>query len=453
MRTESLFKEHINQQQLEWMEALKHTGCADHAVLVYSGKLHYHFADDHAGTFRAWGHFLRWIPVDRPDFFVLLRAGHQPQFLPVLPSDYWHDQHLEMPEWWASSFDIRPLLSVADLGKALRAAQVSAERLIFLGEDEKLAASLGCEAHQINPKILLTWLDYHRAYKSDYEVHCLADANELALNGHQAAHECFLAGGDEYDIHMAYLQACRVLDSELPYNNIVALNANGAILHYQHKRRYPQALSQKSTNQVLLIDAGCRWHSYCSDITRTWCAPGVHNDFLALLEGMQTLQTAIVDEIRVGSSFVELHKSTHAKLAQLLIDSRLCYGSAEQLLAKGITRAFLPHGLGHLLGLQVHDVGGRLADAHGNFAPPPAEFPTLRTTRAIEERMVFTIEPGLYFIPVLLDALRAGPDSGLLNWPLIEQLQPLGGIRIEDNIWVAPHGAHNLTRRPLLQSN
>jgi Xaa-Pro dipeptidase len=453
MRTESLFKEHINQQQLEWMDALKHSGCADHAVLVYSGKLHYHFADDHAGTFRAWGHFLRWIPVDRPDFFVLLRAGRQPQFLPVLPNDYWHDQHLDMPEWWASSFDIRPLLSVTDLGKALRDAQVSAERLIFLGEDEKLAASLGCEAHQINPTILLTWLDYQRAYKSDYEVHCLADANALALNGHQAAHESFLAGGDEYDIHMAYLKACRALDSELPYNNIVALNANGAILHYQHKKRFQQTLSQKPANQVLLIDAGCRWHSYCSDITRTWCAPGVHNDFQALLEGMQTLQTAIVDEIRVGSSFVELHKSTHAKLAQLLIDSRLCYGSAEQLLAKGITRAFLPHGLGHLLGLQVHDVGGRLADAHGNFAPPPVEFPTLRTTRAIEERMVFTIEPGLYFIPVLLDALRAGSDSGLLNWQLIEQLQPLGGIRIEDNIWVAPHGVHNLTRRPLAQGS
>ena len=94
MHTESLFKDHINQQQLEWMDALDHCGCAGHAVLIYSGKLHYHFADDHAGNFRAWGHFLRWIPVDRPDFFVLLRAGHAPQFLPVLPNDYWHDQHV-----------------------------------------------------------------------------------------------------------------------------------------------------------------------------------------------------------------------------------------------------------------------------------------------------------------------------------------------------------------------
>ncbi len=453
MHTESLFKDHINQQQLEWMDALDHCGCADHAVLIYSGKLHYHFADDHAGTFRAWGHFLRWIPVDRPDFFVLLRAGHAPQFLPVLPNDYWHDQHLDMPEWWASSFDIRTLLSVADLGKALRDAGVSADQLIFLGEDEQLAATLGCNTDQVNPPKLLTWLDYQRAYKTDYEVHCLADASALALTGHQAAHECFLAGGDEYAIHMAYLQACRVLDSELPYNNIVALNANGAILHYQHKKRFTAKHAHKPDNQVLLIDAGCRWHSYCSDITRTWCAPHTQADFQALLAGMQTLQLAIVDEIRVGTSFVELHKSTHAKLAQLLIDSRLCFGSAEQLLAKGITRAFLPHGLGHLLGLQVHDVGGRLADPYGNFAPPPPEFPTLRTTRAIDERMVFTIEPGLYFIPVLLDALRSGADARLLNWPLIKELLPLGGIRIEDNIWVGPHGVHNLTRRPLMQGS
>lgn len=449
MHTESLFRAHINQQQRELVDALAHTGLSDCAVLIYSGKLHYHFADDHAGTFRAWGHFLRWIPVDRPDFFVLLRADHKPMFLPVLPNDYWHDQHLDMPEWWASSFAIQPLLSVADLGTAIAGAKVKSDRLIFLGEDDKLAASLGCPATHINPAKLLTWLDYQRAYKTDYEVLCLADANAHALVGHQAAHDCFQAGGDEYDIHMAYLNACKVLDPELPYNNIVALNANGAVLHYQHKKRYQAADAHRPANQVLLIDAGCRYNSYCSDITRTWCAPGVNADFVGLLTGMQALQLAIIDEIRVGSSFVELHKLTHAKLAQLLVDSRICSGSAEQLLAKGITRTFLPHGLGHLLGLQVHDVGGRLADPIGNFAPPPPEFPTLRTTRAIDERMVFTIEPGIYFIPVLLQALRNGPEAGLVNWSLIDELQPLGGIRIEDNIWVGPHGVHNLTRSVL----
>lgn len=144
---------------------------------------------------------------------------------------------------------------------------------------------------------------------------------------------------------------------------------------------------------------------------------------------------------------------THVLLAELLAESGLCRGIPDQLVEKGVTYAFFPHGLGHLLGLQVHDVGGRQADRKGTTAPPPAAHPALRTTRDIESGMIFTIEPGLYFIPALLEPLRAGPHSALLNWSIIDTLTPLGGIRIEDNIWVSPQGTHNLTRQPIKPDN
>ena len=130
---------------------------------------------------------------------------------------------------------------------------------------------------------MLGCLDYQRAYKSDYELDQLRVANRLAMVGHSAARECFLAGGSEYDIHMAYLTNCGVLEDETPYTNIVALNEKAAILHYQNKRRQHQG-----GNQVLLIDAGYRVRGYGSDITRTSESKDIHPVFKAQLAEMES---------------------------------------------------------------------------------------------------------------------------------------------------------------------
>jgi Xaa-Pro dipeptidase len=105
--------------------------------------------------------------------------------------------------------------------------------------------------------------------------------------------------------------------------------------------------------------------------------------------------------------------------------------------------------LGHQLGLQVHDVAGRQADPEGTLAPPPGAHPFLRNTRRIEPGQVLTVEPGLYFIPMLLERFRAGEHSGRFNWPLIDALVPFGGIRIEDNLLITATGPRNLTRERL----
>ena len=442
MNIQMLFGEHIRTLQQQLDKAFADTQMPVDAVMIHSGSEHLHYADDQGKPFRAWGHFLRWIPVDRADQFVLLRAGKKPLFIALIPRDYWHDPELEMPLWWTAHVDITIISKLEELPAALPEALAFA----FLGENQALAEALCVHGELINPQRLLNWLDYHRAYKTPYELHRLAEANAHALSGHQAAHDAFLAGADEFDIHQAYLRACRVLDQELPYPNIVGLNEHAAILHYQHKKRYS---TDKPDNHVLLIDAGCRAASYCSDITRTWCTSNAHPLFQNLLAGMQKLQTSIIHNIRVGMNYGDLHHQAHLYLGQLLTDSKLCSGTAETLVDNGITQAFLPHGLGHLLGLQVHDAGGRMADPEGNLNPPPARYPALRNTRRIEEDMVFTIEPGLYFIPLLLDRLRASGHGKLVNWPVVDQLIPLGGIRIEDNIWVRKDCVHNLTRQPL----
>jgi Xaa-Pro dipeptidase len=114
-----------------------------------------------------------------------------------------------------------------------------------------------------------------------------------------------------------------------------------------------------------------------------------------------------------------------------------------------LVKPFFPQGLGHHLGIQVHDVAGKQLNADGTPAPQPPEHPFLRTTRMIEEGHVFTVEPGLYFIEMLLRPFRAGEHKDKFNWTLIDELAPLGGIRIEDNVLVTADGHRNLTRAAL----
>ncbi len=120
--------------------------------------------------------------------------------------------------------------------------------------------------------------------------------------------------------------------------------------------------------------------------------------------------------------------------------------SAEAAFELGITRTFLPHGLGHLLGIQTHDVGGQQTSPTGGLSPPPTAYPALRLTRTVEPGQVFTIEPGIYFIPKLLKELSASEHAQAVDWERVDAFLPHGGIRIEDNVFVGTESVENLTR-------
>src|SRR5690348_16042797 len=119
---------------------------------------------------------------------------------------------------------------------------------------------------------------------------------------------------------------------------------------------------------------------------------------------------------------------------------------AESALESGVTRAFFPHGLGHSIGLQVHDVGGFARNDRGDTVPLPDGHPYLRMTRTLEPGMVVTIEPGLYFIEMLLAELRDKPLAKEIDWHKVEAFKQYGGIRIEDDVVCTEGEPENLTR-------
>ncbi|HJV23591.1 MAG TPA: Xaa-Pro dipeptidase [Holophagaceae bacterium] len=438
MTLKALFLDHLTTRRKQAEEALSHTGFE--VLVLGSGEHHTYFADDQEAPFHAVPHFAHWCPIQGPHHLLVVRPGQKPTLIRFAPEDFWYEQADLEALWggtpfWAEGFDIVEAATVEAvwerLGKPAKAA--------FIGTDLENAGKAGLA---LNPDKLTKHLDWTRSFKTSYEVKCLEEATALAAKGHDAAQAAFLRGDSELEIHHAYVQAVGCVDHELPYGTIVALDEKGAILHYEGKRK-------GRNGRVLLIDAGAKVLGYGSDITRTWAAPTCDPRFKALLVGMEKLQLELCDEVKPGLHYGELHKRGHLKIAALLHEAGILKVGAEEAVELGLSKPFFPHGLGHHLGIQVHDVAGKQLGPDGEFKPSPAEHPFLRTTRIIEEGQVFTVEPGLYFIPMLLRPFRTGEHAAKFDWQLIDALTPLGGIRIEDNLLVTATGHRNLTRTHL----
>src|SRR5690606_25752337 len=321
---------------------------------------------------------------------------------------------------------------------ALKHLPRNAGRCAILGEPQSALGRYGAFRPN-NPGPVLDYLDYHRAYKTPYEIEMLREATRRGVRAHRSAERAFRAGASEFGIHLAYCQAAGQDTDELPYANIVALNEHAAVLHYTEFDRLPPRPVRS-----FLLDAGASHAGYACDITRTHAQePG---EFQALIDAVDAAQQWMCDQVRAGTDYRQLHLDAHLALAGVLREAGLVKVSPEEAVATGVSRAFFPHGIGHGLGLQVHDVGGFAASDRGGTIPRPDGHPYLRLTRVLEPGFVVTIEPGIYFIDMLLEELRASPQAGAVDWDRVEALRPYGGIRIEDNVVCTGGDPLNLTR-------
>jgi Xaa-Pro dipeptidase len=159
------------------------------------------------------------------------------------------------------------------------------------------------------------------------------------------------------------------------------------------------------------------------------------------------LQQGLCDGVRAGVDYRDLHLQAHHRIASLLAEFDVITVSADEAVDSGLSAVFYPHGLGHFLGLQTHDVAGLIADAEGTEIPRPDGHPFLRLTRKLEPGNVLTVEPGLYFIETLLTKWRTSGNAEAVNWQRVESLAPYGGIRIEDNVVVTDGEPVNLSRQ------
>jgi len=423
-----LFKNHIEHLIQVTTAALEHAGYD--GVWIYSGHPTNNFLDDMAPPHSINPHFKWWIPVSDVVSSVLhFKPGQKPTVYLNQPADFWHKIIDNSQGKWAKYFDLKVVGNYSELPDFLNEknhAWIGSAELQPLDEE------------YTNPKTLINYLHFSRIQKTDYEIHCIGEANSLALKGHEAAKKAFYAGLSEYQIHMAYLQACEHNEKKMPYGNIVALNENASVLHYQYQSRENIPTDQLKS---FLIDAGANYKGYAADISRTYAYQD--NDFAAMVRSLEEKQLKLCAQAVVGQDYVSLHRQAHLNISEVLAKFGVLNCSAQSAVESGLSQTFFPHGLGHYLGLQVHDVCGHVIDHLGTVKKPPSKYPFLRLTDTLRENAVITIEPGVYFIPMLLKEVAGNKD---INWSKVEEFLPYGGIRIEDNVVVKAKASINLSR-------
>jgi Xaa-Pro dipeptidase len=407
-------------------------GDLDHLVIP-SGTLHYQAFDDRDYPYAVNPQFKAWLPLTRnPGSWLVYTPGRRPKVIYLQPFDYWHSVPEAPSGAWTSHFDIVVIRTAEDALAHLPDPSRSA----IVGEPQ---SALGAYVPN-NPPAVVAYLEYHRAFKTPYEIAMMREATRIGVRAHRAAERAFRGGASEFGIHLVYCQAAMQDANDLPYNNIIALNEHGAILHYTDRDRRPP-----TDRRSLLIDAGASHAGYACDITRTYAADDA-SEFQALVDAVDAAQRRMCAQVRAGFDYRQLHLDAHLALAGVLRDFGILRTSPESAVESGVSGAFFPHGIGHGIGLQVHEVAGFAASDSGGTIDKPAGHPYLRLTRVLEPGMVVTIEPGLYFIDMLLAKLRENGHGDAVDWARIDAFRPFGGIRIEDDVVCTDGSPENLTR-------
>ena len=435
----TLYHQHVAQKLDLFQDILLSTGYSE--MIIASGNPRLQFQDDIAYPFKANPYFKEWLPLNkRPGCFLHLIAGHlKPRLYLLCTEDIWHTAPQALPDNWGAPFNIIEYETPDDLRPHLN---IEGGEQAYIGE----ANEFGLAPEHCNSQTLLNPINYQRRSKTLYEQACVREANRLAAPAHQAAYQAFMEGASERGICAAYLNACNQMESDMPYPIIAAINEHAAVLH--HYRLDTKAPEQKRS---FLIDAGVDVNGYASDISRTY-AYDENSEFADMVRVMDGKQDELVRAGQPDKSHINLNLLSHLKIAEVLAEFNLIKVTPQTAVETGITKTFYPHSLGHYLGTNVHDKGGRLANSNGDSIAAPEQFPKLGNTTPIVKNQIHTIEPGLYFIPALLNKLRTTRESAMINWNRVDAFIPYGGIRIEDNIIVHDDGRlENLTRNAFAQ--
>lgn len=416
---------HITYLQQGYEAAMRMLGYD--AIILCAGGAHLkNRFDDQMWPLSVTPSFAHWCPLVEADAYLIIRPNAKPTLVRTVTGDFWETPELPESEHFWTAFD------VVEVAPGLAGDVLPGGQVAVITRDAGTSPP-----GAVNPPALLTSLDLLRTRKTAYEIACLAEASRRAAKGHKHVASVFSGGTpSELELHLAYLQASDQDDAQAPYKGIVALGPHASVLHYVAYQR-----THIDTDTSFLIDAGAKVLGYGSDITRTYVrgTSAAARRFEELLTHVEAVQQQIVRAVRPGLAYEDLHDEAHRLLALALREVGLARGSVDQLVERGITRALFPHGLGHSLGITVHDAGMKPR-------PPRPENKFLRNTSVIEVGQVFTIEPGVYIIDGLLQPLQTDDRRDLLDWSMIADLRRFGGIRIEDNVVVEPSGVRNLTR-------
>lgn len=282
-------------------------------------------------------------------------------------------------------------------------------------------------------------LDRARRAKDGAELEILSRAVAATAAGHARAREVIRPGVTERQIQVELeAEMLRHGAEGTGYGTIVGAGSNAAVLHFAPSSR------RVTAEELVLVDAGAQLHGYTADVTRTYPAGDAFSaEHQAVYDIVLAAERKGVSMCRPGTEWHDVHLAVAAVLAEGLRSLGILKGETDALLESGAIALFFPHGVGHMVGLGVRDVGGRAPGRSGEQVYAGAR---IRVDLPLEEHFLMTVEPGLYFVPALLDdPARRARFQDRVAWETLERWRPVGGVRIEDNVLVTAGAPQNLT--------
>ncbi|RWS20454.1 xaa-Pro dipeptidase-like protein, partial [Leptotrombidium deliense] len=406
---------------------------------------------DHEPLFRQESFFHWTFGVEEPDFLgaIFINDGKSVLFAPRLPESYavWMGKLPTLNEI-KEKYGVHHVYYTDQILEIMKsyAAQVLLTLRGLNTDSQKMcrpAVFDGIGNFEVNDSILHAEISECRVIKTEKELQVLRYANRVSSEAHIEVMKRIRPGMKEYQLESIFKHYCYFVGGarHVSYTCICCSGENGAILHYGHAA----APNNKTVNdgEMCLFDMGCEYHCYASDITCSFPANGkFSNDQKIIYNAVLKANRAVMKEMKPGVSWVEMHLLAEKVMLEDMKNNGLLRGEIEEMMSARLGAIFIPHGLGHLMGIDTHDVGGYL-----EHTPPRRTeegLRSLRTARSLETGMVLTIEPGLYFIDVLLDkALR---DPNLSSSSKLTDFAD--SVRIEDDVVVTETGVELLTTVP-----
>ncbi|MGZ4242876.1 MAG: M24 family metallopeptidase [Solirubrobacteraceae bacterium] len=281
-------------------------------------------------------------------------------------------------------------------------------------------------------------LDAVRRPKDAVELARMRAAERATSAGFAAAVPLLAEGSTERSVQVELeAAALRAGADAMAYDTIVGAGTDSAVLHFMPTDR------RLKDGDLVLIDAGAEYRGYASDITRTYPVGGrLSGEQQELHSLVHAAERAAIERCVSGTEWVDVHLTAAGVIAEGLVAFGLLRGEPDALVESGAVRLFFPHGIGHLVGLGVRDAGGPLRERRDT--PPPIA--NLRIDLPLEPGFVVTVEPGIYFVPAMLqDPERRRRHRDAVVWDRVDQMLDFGGIRIEDNVHITPDGHEILT--------
>lgn len=433
-----MFKKEIYQQRRKLLATQINDG-----IIVIAGNNH--CARNYGANtfkFRQDSNFLYFAGIDLPGLYLIIDAATGESTLygneSTLEDHIWMGSQSSLADWSEKSGieKIKPLDSISALFKS----KATIHYLPPYPSDRKMFFSemLGKSVQQIETGFSLSLVKAviaQRSVKSELEINEIEDSFEATEKFHVEAMKMAMPGEFEYTI-AGQIEGTMIKNQCSPAFQVIC-TVHGEILHNEFYA------NQLKKGQLLLVDAGAenRMH-YASDITRTTPVGGRFSEQQKnIYEIVLKAQTQSISAIKPGVKYQQIHLEAARTIASGLVDLGLMKGNPSEIVELGAHAMFFPHGLGHMMGLDVHDMEdlGENNVGYDNTVQRSKQFGTayLRMAKELKPGYVMTVEPGIYFIPILIEKWKSEKiHTDKINYKELEKYISFGGIRIEDNILV-----------------